>query len=1821
MLWGKRYKRRVYVPVAGLLLALFWLELTHVFITPNLIPSWFAQAQAATAFIDPTTPDAGTNNATRVTCPGTGFFECIDDGTRSPTIPANTTGDFIEYAGGTQSESNMTNIAGVSVATQVAVNLFHQVTDARMQLSISLVNAAGTVIAGPTAAAQPLTAAWDTVTFAGLNLTQATLDGLRVRMSCTRSGGPGSNRCNVYTMNANVTYDPVINVTVAAVGSQQNIDAGTNNAYIGGTFRIAGTVGTRDVTSIIINETGTIDALNNLKNIKLFYDLDTTTLDCSSQSYGGAEPQFGSTVAGGFSAANGSATFSPGTGVTISPTQTMCVYVVVDVQAGANPGDTIEVQITNPTTDVVATGSPVISPATAVLLPGTTVVERIIRNQYGYHWRNDDGSETTASSATGAENTPLPTMSKGTTERVRIALENDGNKTTTATQYRLEYAQKVTTCDVASGWTDVGAAGGDFDMSPTINLTDGADTTNILVATGGVSDPGGKTFLSPNGGQRDTTSQTGSLTLTATQFVDLEYAIVADAGITDGTTFCFRVTDAGTPLESYAVYPEATLAADVLVGTIGNQIAVVTIPTTQAYGGGAFVITDSVAGGSTISQVTLTVGGTVDVLADISNLRLRYDLDTTTLDCSSQSYSGGDTQYGTTVTSVNGSNQAVFSQSLTVSSTQTLCLYVEYDVGSGATNGETATFSIADPSTEVVAGGASVAPAAPVTFADATVLASDSTSQVNYHWRNNDGGETDATSATGGTENTVLEDLSKETSQHLRIAVANTGLASTSPHEFRLEWAQRLSTCSNAVGWERIDTTLDAWEIAPTVNLTDGSDTTNVIVSNGGVSDPATNFVSPNGGVKATSDTTAARILPADSFIELEYSIRATTDAVQGATYCFRVTNAGTELDTYTRYPQATIKLDTDFKIQRGVFTMTGDTFVLNTYDPPSSAANAFIRITNTAHTGAGPNTGNANNNARDVTVYVSNPANIVSSVTFTRGPTATGNTRVSWEIVEYTGAPGGENEMIVRQQAAITYGAAAATVNGAAVGTVVDNADVVVFITGQHNPDNGRNSYNNGLSTAAWNGSTVTLTRGGTGTAVNTSYALVEFTGSNWKIQRVEHTYTAVNSFETEPIALVNSLTRAFLHTQKRTTSNNHADFGHEVWLTGLTQLTFFLDPDASTPAGHTSVAWVIENTQTAGARMRVTPSFGTLAAAATGPQTNTISIGRTLEDVTIASLFVNNRSNEAQRSYPEPILGARIVSPTQYELWRSDVTATLNYRTEVVEWPTAARKLQQNFFRLYEDNNLLTPTTPWSGLGENAEMTVDDDPLASGDTIRIRMTMLVDSAAQPSTLDSYVLEYAERVTTCSAVSAWSRLGDIGSTTAAWRGVDRAPTSGTALSTNPPTGGDLLLSVSNVAGTFEEQNPTALNPYTALPTDDVEYDWVVQHNTAKDKTSYCFRMIEAGGTEFEAYNFYPVLRTVGYGPELTSWRWYDDDTNLTPTVPRAAENVAPIDIENQNILKLRLVLRESQGASGIDTKFLLEFSEYSDFSESFPVLSQAACLENSLWCYADGAGNDNDIISAAVLADADACVAGVGLGCGTYNEATSTPSTFDHAARSSAEFEFTVRHAGARANAVYYFRLFDTVNDEYVPLGATSSVPSLVTEGAQLVLQVDGLPAGTTTAGVVTDVTTTPGGLEFGIIPLNTDYTAAHRLSVNTNATEGYQVIMYARQQLLNSYGDSISPITTSNIAPDAWSAGCVTSAVTSCIGYHTTDAVLRGGSARFAPLDSYAGLATVPEEIMYSSIPINDVQDIVYRVWVGESHPAGDYESEIVYIAIPAF
>jgi hypothetical protein len=353
------------------------------------------------------------------------------------------------------------------------------------------------------------------------------------------------------------------------------------------------------------------------------------------------------------------------------------------------------------------------------------------------------------------------------------------------------------------------------------------------------------------------------------------------------------------------------------------------------------------------------------------------------------------------------------------------------------------------------------------------------------------------------------------------------------------------------------------------------------------------------------------------------------------------------------------------------------------------------------------------------------------------------------------------------------------------------------------------------------------------------------------------------------------------------------------------------------------------------------------------------------------------------------------------------------------------------------------------------------------------------------------------------------------------------------------------------------------------------------------------------------------------------NWRWYDDAENETPSVPLADEETAPTNTQNGNVIKLRMTIVETAGIAAEGHKFRLQFSTSSTFSDHGTFVDEVGvtCTGISEWCYALGGGIDNGVISTALLSDPDLCVGGVGDGCGTHNESGTSTTAFVHASTTAREYEFTITASGAIPNTVYFFRAFDNAGNVAILSNTGESYPSLSTSGSTLTFSIDGVASTTATEGIVTDIDTTPTGVSFGELLMNTSVEAAHRLTVTTNATQGYKIYTLQRQGFLGSSGGEIDPVTGTNETPLGWTTGCSSGA--GCYGYHAGDDLLDGiDPVRFAANDKYAGFTSAPKEVAYSPGPVNDeTTDIVYKVEARSLQEAGSYEGNILFIVAPVF
>ncbi len=176
----------------------------------------------------------------------------------------------------------------------------------------------------------------------------------------TAVGGGPSDRCTVEVgaVEWNVDYTPPTpTITVASSVSQPPNVTTPSTLNVMGAFSIVTDYGTSSVTAVVLKDTGTIDATNELENVELWlssdktWDADDTQLDTAKNFTGGVD---------------GTCTFSPSPSFDVTTT-TQYLIVRLDVKSGVTPDETIEIQIQDITTTDQKSGLP-------CNLSGTTTV-------------------------------------------------------------------------------------------------------------------------------------------------------------------------------------------------------------------------------------------------------------------------------------------------------------------------------------------------------------------------------------------------------------------------------------------------------------------------------------------------------------------------------------------------------------------------------------------------------------------------------------------------------------------------------------------------------------------------------------------------------------------------------------------------------------------------------------------------------------------------------------------------------------------------------------------------------------------------------------------------------------------------------------------------------------------------------------------------------------------------------------------------------------------------------------------------------------------------------------------------------------------------------------------------------------------------------------------------------------------------------------------------------------------------------------------------------------------------------------------------------
>jgi hypothetical protein len=197
------------------------------------------------------------------------------------------------------------------------------------------------------------------------------------------------------------------------------------------------------------------------------------------------------------------------------------------------------------------------------------------------------------------------------------------------------------------------------------------------------------------------------------------------------------------------------------------------------------------------------------------------------------------------------------------------------------------------------------------------------------------------------------------------------------------------------------------------------------------------------------------------------------------------------------------------------------------------------------------------------------------------------------------------------------------------------------------------------------------------------------------------------------------------------------------------------------------------------------------------------------------------------------------------------ADATAGAKMNSSLIytyKWEAPPAQLEQDNWRWYENLNSLDPVAPRAG-----EQTVIRN-INIADVLRLRVNLGLTAEELPVSAEVFKLQFGTG-TSCGAVASWT---DVGTTTSAavWRGFNNS-----AVADGSSTG-NILLSTSDKFETYEENNPTSLNPRALEEGEYGEWDWVLYNNGASSTADYCFRMVKSDGSPLNNYASWPLLTT-----------------------------------------------------------------------------------------------------------------------------------------------------------------------------------------------------------------------------------------------------------------------------------------------------------------------------------------------------------------------
>ncbi len=519
-----------------------------------------------------------------------------------------------------------------------------------------------------------------------------------------------------------------------------------------------------------------------------------------------------------------------------------------------------------------------------------------LTDQIHFRWRNDDGDEATATWKAIEDSNNIGDMQKNITTRLRIKSQNIGIGTEfSARAYELQWGEKITSCTDINTWIGVGDVVDEWGMAPSQLVEGQLITTERLTPASSFN----------NGEEKETIDTTGVIwPLDVGAGTEIEYSISASSVANGGTTYCFRLYDtiSGAPIDSYNIYPEATIASEFSLEQMGYRwrnddggestgqrlIGIIRPDGDSSVAWGIVVPLGSHYTAVDDAVIQPTVGDTGDYISDNAKNIDDFNMETLTgsglynrIDVWVYSRTLGNERLNINLI-IAGVHQNAQRHTLSNSFG-----WYQTSFSGLALNQEDLDNLVVSLEQVKIGTQSNVDIAAIYAEVYEDTLA--------------------ATFKTG--KNTIIIDQQKSKNVRLRFLIKNNGADSTGPQDYNLQFASMSG--ADCYGGDEKFTDVPAQGgcgaldvcMADSIYFANQDYSLNILP---GITDPAGVFAVGK-LVENTSNQATAISLNNNEFTELEYNFEFTVNAIDGGNYCFRVSMAETDLNNYSQVAKITL--------------------------------------------------------------------------------------------------------------------------------------------------------------------------------------------------------------------------------------------------------------------------------------------------------------------------------------------------------------------------------------------------------------------------------------------------------------------------------------------------------------------------------------------------------------------------------------------------------------------------------------------------------------------------------------------------------------------------------------------------------------------------------------------------------------------------------------------------------------------------------------------------------------------------------------------------